>query len=141
VTKKILCILLSLSVLLSCALCSSAENTMPDSPPFAPQTQNDPNSFDGQRPPMPPVGKDNGFMPEGFPSDGNGDFRRMPRENFDPGFAPHNPAMDNNSETVSSKKNHSSFLKFIKKNLSPIVSVILLIFGFVFVVFYKRKEF
>ncbi len=71
---------------------------------------------------------------------GNTDNMRPNRENWGvfPGEVP--PSMAEQMETTA-EKTDNGFLTFVKTYSTPIISFVLLAFAFVFVIFYKRKNY
>ena len=127
--KKLISLVLSLCLISGVSV--MAENTAADentpavSSQMLPQNQSD---FQGMQP---PENFDPSKMPEGFspPMGGDGNFRG--------GMGGFPGEMKNNSQNAEQK----DFLGFVKTYSTPITSVVLLAFAYLFVIFYKRKHY
>lgn len=95
-----------------------------------------PEGMEGQMPEGFPGGE-NGEMPEGFPAGMQGGFPGGMQGGFPGGMM----GGQNAEETLSQGETQKSAWDFIREYATPIISVILLAFAFIFVIFYKRKRY
>ena len=132
--KKVITVVLSLCLISGISvMAENAVNNIPengaaeqvqDMNPAPPQSENNakiPDDGEMQNPDFPPD-MQNGEMPfgdmEGFPGD-----------------------MPDFGGWTTQEEQPMSFMSFLKTYSTPVTSIILLIFAFIFVIFYKRKNY
>ena len=139
--KKVIPIVLTLCLMLGVSV--MAENTNPINDANAPEiseqmpkgTPESPQGG-GDNMGMPPMGDmQNGGMPPNMQNGG------MSRQGMNNGQMPEGRFMGNNFNGQTQEAEPMTFLGFVKTYSTPITSVILLAFAFVFVIFYRRKNY
>ena len=130
--KKVIPIVLTLCLMLGVSV--MAENTNPINDANAPEiSEQMPNGA----PESPQGGGDNmGMPPMGDMQNGG-----MSRQGMNNGQMPDGRFMGNNFNGQTQEAEPMTFLDFVKTYSTPITSVILLAFAFVFVIFYRRKNY